>query len=293
MWHADCVSRAITMRHARTRGFFRQDAPEAADPTSGLRRVPACEQRPRRRPPPKEPSGLYELADLLEPIEPPPLPLPLLAPKRSHLALARRAALVTVAVVLAAGGWLVAFGLHGAQRAVETEPVPVLAPRAEPDAPSTAAAQTHRAEAAPHASLEPLVLEDVRIRARGDRHRASSRARDRAAGEAPEPSYDAPVPDVVAEPPVPSALPLAPTRADVVAALRPLEADVRRCAAGHYGVAPVRVAVHPSGRVTTATVTGGSVNGTAAGSCIARTLRRALFPRFSQPRFVVEYPFQL
>jgi hypothetical protein len=79
----------------------------------------------------------------------------------------------------------------------------------------------------------------------------------------------------------------------VLSALRPFEDRVRACADGYFGVASVRIVAQPSGRVTTATVTQGSVVGTPAGSCIARTLRTARFPAFSAERFVVQYPFQL
>jgi len=88
-------------------------------------------------------------------------------------------------------------------------------------------------------------------------------------------------------------LPETPTREDVLRAIQGVEAGVRECAAGHYGVVPIRIRVASSGRVTTAQVTGGTVVGTPAGSCIARTVRGARFPSFQQELFVVDYPFAL
>ena len=111
-----------------------------------------------------------------------------------------------------------------------------------------------------------------------------------APAEAPPASEPASAPAA----PAPAAdLPAAPSRDAVLAALRPIEGDVRTCAEGHFGVVPVRVTVASSGRVTTAVVTGGSTLGTPAGSCIARAVRGARFPAFSQDRFVVDYPFAL
>jgi len=186
-------------------------------------------------------------------------------------------------LALAAAGWIAASAIDGAprDRAESGDPEPEVAePRAATavEEPRAATAVEEPMAATAVEELMALQLNDVVIRL---------------------PS--APSTAIAATTAVPArhtrqsatALPAIPTREQVVRALRPLEADVRRCAEGHYGVASVRIAVHPTGRVTTATVTGGSVTGTPAGSCIARTLRRARFPRFTQPRFVVQYPFQL
>ncbi len=118
-----------------------------------------------------------------------------------------------------------------------------------------------------------------------------------ATGAEPEPvaavSESAPEAEAVDEAPAPE-LPETPSREQVLEAVRPIEGAVRECAGDdHFGVVPVRITVAPSGRVTTAVVTGGTVLGTPAGSCIARTVRGARFPAFGAERFVVEYPFRL
>jgi hypothetical protein len=47
-----------------------------------------------------------------------------------------------------------------------------------------------------------------------------------------------------------------------------------------------------SGRVTNARVQG-QFAGTPEGSCIARAVRRARFPRFKRPSFQVTFPYRL
>ena len=47
-----------------------------------------------------------------------------------------------------------------------------------------------------------------------------------------------------------------------------------------------------TGRVTNATV-GGQFAGTPVGSCIARAVRGASFPRFQRATFTINYPFRL
>jgi hypothetical protein len=88
-------------------------------------------------------------------------------------------------------------------------------------------------------------------------------------------------------------LPRTPSRSEVREALQALQADVRSCAEQWDGqTVPVNVTVASSGRVTTARVTG-PLAGTRAGSCIARTVRKARFPEFRKDFFEVRYPFQL
>jgi len=66
---------------------------------------------------------------------------------------------------------------------------------------------------------------------------------------------------------------------------------VGACAKGQTGVAFVNVSVAgATGRVTAAEVTG--ITGP-AGSCIAKAVRGASFPKFQQRVFKVKYPFKL
>ncbi|AKF07034.1 hypothetical protein [Sandaracinus amylolyticus] len=87
-------------------------------------------------------------------------------------------------------------------------------------------------------------------------------------------------------------LPATPDRGAVLAAIQAVEPAVRACAEAEHGVASVRIVVAGTGRVTTATV-GGQFAGTPVGSCVARAVRTARFPRFASERFEVTYPFQL
>jgi predicted Zn finger-like uncharacterized protein len=90
------------------------------------------------------------------------------------------------------------------------------------------------------------------------------------------------------------ALPESPSRDAVMVALRSVEADVRKCAEGatlEEPAAKVAIVVSGStGRVSSAKVTG--IQGP-VGSCIARAVRAASFPKFSKPQFNIEYPFKL
>lgn len=86
----------------------------------------------------------------------------------------------------------------------------------------------------------------------------------------------------------------APSRDDVLAAMRGIETEVRACAASEAepvsGTAAVAITVvGTTGRVKSAEVTGiqGSV-----GSCIARVARKASFSPFSRDRFSVTYPYR-
>ncbi len=87
-------------------------------------------------------------------------------------------------------------------------------------------------------------------------------------------------------------VPATPDRATIQAVLAARTDAVTACAAGAHGLADVDIVIASSGRITTATVNG-TFAGTPVGSCIARAVRGATFPPFSQPRFEVTYPFHL
>jgi predicted Zn finger-like uncharacterized protein len=86
-------------------------------------------------------------------------------------------------------------------------------------------------------------------------------------------------------------LPDLPSRDDVVSAMSGVKNAVSACAQGQTGVAFVNVSVAgATGRVTSAEVSG--ITGP-AGSCIAKAVRAADFPKFAQKVFKVKYPFKL
>jgi predicted Zn finger-like uncharacterized protein len=88
----------------------------------------------------------------------------------------------------------------------------------------------------------------------------------------------------------PSNLPRTPSRDDVLKALRGVQPAVSACAQGQRGVAMADIVVGNSGRVKSVRVS--QVTGPVA-SCIARAVRRARFPKFSDPKFSVKFPFRL
>ncbi|MFI5308853.1 MAG: hypothetical protein ACHQ53_15960 [Polyangiales bacterium] len=80
-----------------------------------------------------------------------------------------------------------------------------------------------------------------------------------------------------------------PDRTQVVAALASVQPAVLACFGATRGVATASITVMGStGRVTTARISGQSG---AIGSCIAREVRRARFPRFADSSLVISYPF--
>ncbi len=88
-------------------------------------------------------------------------------------------------------------------------------------------------------------------------------------------------------------LPETPTRRQVLTTLRSLEGEVRQCVEGEDGVVSTRIVVEgATGRVASVHVTG-ALAGTVAGSCAARVVRTARFPRFARERFEIAFPYSV
>ena len=64
---------------------------------------------------------------------------------------------------------------------------------------------------------------------------------------------------------------------------------VAECTNGLHGTAQLAITVHHSGRVQSVRVAGAFAG--PEGSCMARAARTAQFPRFSEDRFSVTYPY--
>lgn len=85
------------------------------------------------------------------------------------------------------------------------------------------------------------------------------------------------------------ALPSELSRKQVVAAMRKITPAVNECFGDTHGKAMATFSVvGKTGRVVGARVTGQTGK---VGSCIARAVRRARFPKFAGPRLKVSYPF--
>jgi hypothetical protein len=67
---------------------------------------------------------------------------------------------------------------------------------------------------------------------------------------------------------------------------------VAACGQGQPGTVAVRVVIGNDGRVLDARATG-EFAGTPIGQCASRALLSARFPRFSNPKLVVTYPFKV
>jgi predicted Zn finger-like uncharacterized protein len=90
-----------------------------------------------------------------------------------------------------------------------------------------------------------------------------------------------------------SSLPDSLTRSQVQGGMNRVAGAVRRCGQGQSGTVMVNVVISGStGRVTSATVSG-QFSGSPVGSCAARAVRGARFPRFRQSSLSVRYPFQV
>jgi predicted Zn finger-like uncharacterized protein len=86
-------------------------------------------------------------------------------------------------------------------------------------------------------------------------------------------------------------LPDKPSRDDVLNAMNAIKGPVSACANGQTGVAFANITVSgKTGKVSNVEVTGmtGEV-----GSCIARTVRKASFPKFKSDSFQIKFPFRL
>jgi hypothetical protein len=88
------------------------------------------------------------------------------------------------------------------------------------------------------------------------------------------------------------ALPQTPSREQVVAGFEAIQDALMQCAAGRHGVAQIEATVANTGRIAHALI-GGDFQGSPEGSCMARVVRTAQLPQFSQPTLKVIYPVSL
>jgi hypothetical protein len=99
-------------------------------------------------------------------------------------------------------------------------------------------------------------------------------------------------PTTMPEQPQAIALPETPTREQVTAGFQAIREQLVQCAAGKHGVAQINATVANTGRVSYALIDG-AFKGTPEGSCMARAVRTARFPQFSQANLKVAYPVAL
>jgi hypothetical protein len=182
-----------------------------------------------------------------------------------------------------------------AQEALPNPPVVV-----EPAPPVTA----EPVQAVPSAVPEPILPPKP---SKEDPTSSSRRMRvarpERRALAAQEPSapvavaVEEPAPEPVAKPAEPEAppapaLPGQPSRDQVTAALNAVVPELQKCVGDRHDTADVTITVRPAGFVSYAVVAG-PFAGSAEGSCIARAVKAAKFPAFSDPTLRITYPFQL
>jgi hypothetical protein len=90
-----------------------------------------------------------------------------------------------------------------------------------------------------------------------------------------------------------SQLPATPSRDDVTKAMTVLLPAIRGCAMGHSGLANAVIVVRNDGQVASVEISNAPFAGTASGRCMEGVMRRAQFPRFSQPIFRIKFPFAI
>jgi predicted Zn finger-like uncharacterized protein len=84
-----------------------------------------------------------------------------------------------------------------------------------------------------------------------------------------------------------------PSREDVLGAMKGITSAVQACGGGQSGVAMAKVGVTGStGKVSSVDVSG-QFAGSPVGSCVAKEVRKAKFPKFSQSSFSFSYPFKI
>lgn len=199
-----------------------------------------------------------------------------------------------------------------ARAVVETAPAPeprvelprAEAPRAEaPSVEETPPAPSSETEAAPAVAATPRAPREAERAPRRSPREAPTEQQASLAPRQPERQGQRDIGQLIDDAIDPGAprprertaetLPAAPSRPDVVGAMGRVAGPVRACGGGARGVVPVRIVFSgATGRVQSAEVIGGSAPPDAR-SCIARAVREASVPRFTQSTFRVDYPFAL
>jgi hypothetical protein len=90
-----------------------------------------------------------------------------------------------------------------------------------------------------------------------------------------------------------NAIPATPSREEVTQAMTVLLPAIRGCAMGQSGLATAGIVVHSDGRVASVEIAGAPFAGSASGRCMEGVIRRARFPRFTQPSFRIKFPLAI
>jgi predicted Zn finger-like uncharacterized protein len=182
-----------------------------------------------------------------------------------------------------------------AERAKPVKQAPPLTvtPLGAAEAPKAEAAKAVSPDSDPLATKPPVKPAAATNRSIDDLLNGASPDKPAAAANSPAPAAAAATAATTPAPgPDAADLPDTPSRDETLAAMRGVEAAVRACAATETITGTAEVAINvagATGRVTSATVTG--ITGT-VGSCIARAVRNARFPRFAKQTFTIKYPYR-
>jgi len=248
-----------------------------------------------------------------------PLALSSLQPPRKRRWPSVQTALTSVgALALIGVGYLAALANLAPERDATTTFAPASAPSpAQPDVALIVAQPTTPepvALAEEQAAPEPVPAREEVLWSIPDRPVAAQP--DSAPVQNPEPAPEAQPaalepaqPQAVAQPPAAARRPRAhglsrpapvpaiglaplPSREQIQAGIEGMRGALQSCAGSVHGTTTARLTILGTGRVASATIEG-AFAGTAQGSCMARALRTATFPRFASENLQVTYPFRL
>jgi hypothetical protein len=178
---------------------------------------------------------------------------------------------------------------------VKQNPPLTVTPLGAAEAPNAAKAEAAKAMSA---DADPLLAAKPAAKPAASANRSIDDLLNVAATDKPAATGSAPAPTAAAAATTSAAsaegddLPDTPSRDETLAAMRGVESAVRACTATETVTGTAEVAINvagATGRVTSATVTG--ITGT-VGSCIARAVRNARFPRFNKQTFTIKYPYR-
>mgnify|MGYP003429070154 CR=1 FL=1 len=172
--------------------------------------------------------------------------------------------------------------LEAAQRDGEGSAQPEAS--APPEPASSLAIEPQRERPSPRLIITPLpdLPEPQAAPANSTAAEPSAAGPQPAAEPGTEPTAAAPQPD--------ENLPDQPSREEVQQRLLAMRDKLVPCAGDQHGTSYANVTIHGNGRVAHSTIEGAFAR-SPAGSCMARALRTATFPRFSGPQLTVRYPY--
>ncbi|MEO8904065.1 MAG: zinc-ribbon domain-containing protein [Polyangiaceae bacterium] len=247
--------------------------------------------------------GTDNQALLAAPAAPPPPPPPTAAQLAAGVApVAQRPANNKLVLLLGAGGGVVIIGLLlalllGHKQEDSSATAEGSASTSASAAPESVPATEAKKEDAPAPSAEPTPAASASVAPSASAAPEAPKPADKAVASVGKTSTTAPAEPKKKEEPIPAgasdAQPFSKSSAISALTAASMSANACKKPGGPTGTGKATVTFAPSGRVTTATVAGGSYAGTAVGGCVASGFRKAHVPPFSGSAVTVSKSFQI